>query len=147
MRVQILSVLAVLALSINVSAEQYLCIADGATGFKYDETKKTWNEASFKIQDAKYVISSPDNAAATHAYRVMKLGESTPTATCEQDFNDPGYLFCSGQLGTADFRFNRKNGRYLLSFFHGYYSVLPESKTPEAMSDTPFIEIGKCSPF
>ena len=47
--------------------------------------------------------------------------------------------------GLGDFRFNKNNGRYLYSFPYGYYDVLPPRIDGE--SDTPLIEIGKCSPF
>lgn len=38
------------------SSESYLCVADKATGFSYDETTKEWNQTSFKA-DKKYSIS------------------------------------------------------------------------------------------
>lgn len=123
--------------------EKYLCVSDRSTGFRYDESSKSWEQARFKA-NRKYIISKSDDKEYT--FKVIRIGENYPICYCMQGFNEPGYLFCQGPGG--DFRFNKKNGRYILIYSIGYYNVLPDSMfLTDENSDTPFIEIGKCSPF
>ena len=120
-------------------AEQYLCIAEHSVGFSYDKVKKEWENTNFKAY-RKYVISERDGTK--YAFQVTTVGEDIALIFCESDFDQDSYLSCTG-LG--DSRFNKNNGRYLYSFPYGYYDVLPPRM--DGGSDTPLIEIGKCSPF
>lgn len=69
---------------------------------------------------------------------------------CKEGFNDVGMLFCESGLFPRRLRFNKNNGRFLATYLFGYYAVglkfLGKVVTDET-SGTPFIEIGKCSPF
>lgn len=129
--------------SFAFAGEQYLCTADSATGFAFNKSSNSWEQRTFKAS-AKYIISKPEDG--TTAFVVREIGNSSPVAKCDNDFNKYGYLFCSG-LGT-DFRFNKDNGRYLSAYLLGYYNVLQgDIQKTDATSDTPYVEIGKCSPF
>ncbi len=132
----------VLALSTAAHAEQYICVADKVVGFLYDKDTKEWLGSNFTV-DGKYVIKQ--TADGVNAYTVTKMGESWTELLCKEGFNQYGYLFCE-QLATT-FRFNKRSGRYIRGSLGGYYNVIPGSDDTEVTSDTPFIEIGKCSPF
>ncbi len=87
------------------------------------------------------MISKPDHG--TETFVVRKIGQSFPIARCKDDFNKVGFLFCEGW---REFRINRTNGRFIAAFILGYFNVGVDEITDET-SDTPSIEIGKCSPF
>ena len=132
--------------------EKYLCVAERSTGFAYKEISKSWENTNFKT-DAKYIISKSDDKQ--YRFKVTKVGEISPTYECEKGVNEPGYLHCESMSG--QFKFNKTNGRFLASCPFGYFNVIPErkrsfedkSKIPftDKDSDTPYMEIGKCSPF
>jgi len=122
--------------------ERYICFPDHRTGFKYDASSKNWEQANFK-SDHKYIISKSDDKRFT--FEVKETGKNFPTFSCKEGFNEHGYLMCQG---IGEFKFNKKNGRYILTFSVGYYNVLPDTDfSTDEKSDTPYIEIGKCSPF
>ena len=123
--------------------EQYLCTAERASGFYFNNNAKIWQRTKFKA-DSKYTISKPEGS--NWAFVVRKIKNFSPIATCKDGFDEAGLLFCKGT--GYDFRFNRNNGRYLSAYLLGYFNVLPgpNDKT-DATSDTPFIEIGRCSPI
>ena len=132
---------ALVFLSGPVDAQEYLCVPDLATGFTFRDN--AWTSAKFKVE-GQYLIapsSRPDRA-----FGVTKIGEGSEFARCELDFNEPGFLFCEG-LG-VELKFNRANGRFLRVDNIGYLNVLPEvNDITDQTSDTPVIEIGKCSPL
>ena len=128
-------------------AEDYLCIADMATGFRYNQNDKSWEGSGFRVKDSRYLISPLENNAA---YNVKRFGASIVMSRCKDDFNEVGNLFCKG---TLDISFNKNNGRFVLTHTFGYFNVLPDSNDDSELirksdqeSATPFIEIGMCSP-
>ena len=129
-----------LLVSAAYGEEKYICIAEKTTGFRYDEQKKEWQRAFFKT-DNKYILSKCPGSDC--AYQLVGIGEKNPISTCKETFNSAGYIFCSMQ---AEFKFNKHNGRFLLVHSLGYYNVSPGVYTDKS-SPTPFMEIGKCSPF
>jgi len=150
----ILAIVCVLLSQVGHADEKYICTADRATGFKFNSSSKQWEVVNFK-NDAKYVISrlidekiisKAVKMGITKEFAVTRVGQSIPDAKCKE-FNEYGYLFCEGIL---DFKFNRKNGRYLAAYTIGYIQVgsdIGKKKLVDEDSDTPYIEIGKCSPF
>jgi len=129
---------------ITCFADQYLCMSDSATGFTYNDITGEWQTSTFSVRDSKYVIteSKEDN----YAFKVAMHGTTYSYADCKDDFNEYGYLVCSGAAGT--FKFNRINGRFLKTYELGYYNVLPKIRgNDDTTSDTPTIEIGKCTPL
>ena len=156
------------------SQNQYLCVAEKANGFIFDESVKEWVHAKFKA-DTKYLISKPvteseklgclgktDPTTAityylekTHDDRmkvldrtpcliVRRLGETDVFAGCNfDDANaikalksvlDTDQITCNGATDNK-LIVNRKTGL----FVYTYPNLGPK--------DTPFVEIGKCSPF
>ena len=123
--------------------EQYLCTADSSNGFYFNKSAKIWQRTKFKA-DSKYTISKPEGSK--WAFVIRKVRNFSPIATCKDGFDEAGLLFCKGK--GYDFRFNRKNGRYLSAYLLGYFNVLPGTNDlSDATSETPFIEIGTCSPI
>lgn len=80
------------------------------------------------------------------AYQVTQVGENEPTFWCKYDFNSYGLLHWQGILGIGDFKFNKKNLRFMRAYIVGYINVIPGGTAKES-GDTPMIEIGKCSPI
>ncbi len=135
-------------LSGSATAEQYLCVPEKATGFAYDTKKNEWSVKEFNT-DYKWIIASGKKgnvlgnpAFEEFSFAVTKVGEKDPLRYCKSAFNKVGFLSC------GSFHFNRNNGRYLLSDSGGYWNVgkglLMET---DQASSTPYLEIGKCSPF
>jgi len=138
-----------LGLVATASAAQasWLCIADKATGFQYSERTQTWETTTFRTQTSRYVVAK--GASGQNAWEVREFGKPSggiPYTWCEQDFNDAGFLYCSGLFGR--FEMNQKNNRYLTTFNGQYLAYNPDSEIPflrKDGGDTPFIEIGTCS--
>ena len=129
--------------SFALAEEQYLCTGEIASGFYFNKSAKIWQHTKFEA-DSKYTISKAEGSK--WAFVVRKVGDSSPIAACKDSFDEAGLLFCKG--AGYDFRFNRNNGRYLSAYLFGYFTVLPESNDiTDTTSDTPFIEIGTCSPI
>ncbi len=122
--------------------EKYLCVPDLITGFRYNNYSKTWEQANFKT-DYKYIITR--SQFKEYAFDVIKIGDNYPTSLCKEGFKY-GVLHCSG---TTNFKFNKKNGRYLKTYVIGYWTVDPDCNIvpTDEKSGSPYIEIGKCSLF
>jgi hypothetical protein len=120
-------------------AQSWVCVADHATGFKYDGNK--WNAAHFKT-DEKFLVTKSDNPK-TAKWVVKKVGESFPTAFCEEDFTPSGALRCSG---FEEFRFNKKNLRFMSLYAIGYVTdgIGLEALGKEGQN-TPALTIGTCA--
>lgn len=130
--------------------EKYLCVAELSTGFKYDRDEKKWEQADFKA-GSKYIIGKTDEVEEKlfdkkFVFKVSQLGDNDSKYFCKEGFDSVGNLSCTG---AGQFNFNKKNGRYLFVYPMGYVNVLPGGRyfQTDEESDTPFIEIGKCSPF
>lgn len=134
-------ILIILNYSFVFAEDQCLCVTNLATGFSYDNSLKQWKNANFEI-DTKYIVSKAKEDG--FAFVVRRIGEDYPIAKCKNTYNKYGYLFCEG-FGTK-FKLNRKNNRFIYIYDLGYYNVVSGLNTDEK-SDTPYMEIGKCSKF
>jgi len=142
----IFSIFLILAFSSTSAAQQieaFLCIPDKATGFKYNETSKQWEETTFKT-DHKYLITRPSHQSLNinSAWVVKEFGSELVSMWCEDDFDEFGFLFCKSY--EAEMRFNRENSRFLYFYSLGYYNK-KTSAYPEDGGGTPLVEIGTCS--
>jgi len=127
--------------------EAFLCIPNAATGFHYNEKNNEWETTSFNVDHKYLIIRAPLDYLgpwAGSAWIVKKFGENDVFMGCENDFNEPGFLFCEGFV--ADISFNRFNLRYLYSYMVGYYNSATPTNAKEGR-DTPVVEIGTCSPL
>ena len=126
------------------SAEQFLCVVDDVTGFIYKEETKTWEHTLFTSR-RKYVLSKAEKEQhkVKGKYIITEVGETRPQMYCKEDFNSVGVFVCDDFA--REFRFSKRNGRFLFLYKVGYYHV--DERFTDAGSDTPAIAIGKCSPF
>jgi hypothetical protein len=138
-----ISLLFAIMLSSTMSlADQYFCVSNMSTGFSYDKNLRRWESVDFNISENKYIISKISGGI----YEVTETGGKNSTCHCDSDFNGFGYLNCDCALGK--FKFNKLNGRFIMSYIGGYFNVLPEiNQITDESSDTPHITIGVCSPF
>ena len=129
----------------------YFCTTDLATGFAFNKAKKQWVTVSFH-ETEKFLISRASLAELKlgNVWVVKKVGSNTPDFVCPADFTDGGYLHCKG---FSEFTFNRKNNRFLSSYMIGYVTdAIEGTETASALlgqegSNTPAIQIGRCSPL
>lgn len=122
--------------SINAFSQSgYVCIAELATGFAFNNSTKTWNTSNFNVKESKYLLSFKNGR-----WEWKKFGESYST-NCSKDFNEHGYLNCND---LEDISFNKRNLRYMRIYPIGYVSGGIVGKEG---GDTPAMEIGKCSPM
>ena len=121
-------------------ADQWLCVADQATGFLYNESSKKWERTGFTVDDSKYIVAP--SKYKSDKYDVTPLGEKYASAYCVNEFSAEGDLYCKGESASGHiwsvFNMNHIKGRFVMSSTHGYFS---------GGKDTPSIKIGKCSKF
>lgn len=118
-------------------AEGYICIPDKATGFKFNKADKSWNSTTFNVRNDKYVLSNSGGK-----WKWKPIGEKDYDLSKCSDFNEYGYMNCDS-LG-VQVTFNRKNLRYQSIYSVGYVSA---GIAGAEGGDTPYIEIGRCSPI
>ena len=124
-------------------AEGWLCIAEQSAGFNYNAVRKKWESTIFRT-DAKFIIRKPiDSDLLKGTWVVAELGDKITWVSCENDVNEWGYLYCRGP--SRVFNFNTDNQRFMWTYSYGYYSVVRGKKDED--SDTPYMEIGRCSPI
>ena len=153
MRIPIIAIAFLLFLLIpfEFTAEQYLCIAEQSSGFRFDETTKSWKSAIFKT-DHKYILRNKKEGDskffdAEYKLVVTEVGFDYPICICTDDADKYGHVRCNC-FPDGGFKFNKKNLRFLNIFSMGYVNVLPDqNKTTDSTSASPNMEIGKCSPF
>ena len=121
--------------------ESYVCVAESAVGFDYNNTSSQWESKDFKT-DSKYVVSKSSDVSK--GWEVKKVGQSEGTS-CGSGFDENGFIRCSGIL---DFLMNNKSLRYIVAHIYGYViKDYPKGGPLEEGSLTPYLEIGKCSPL
>lgn len=129
-----LGIFAICFLTANAAFANYLCVADARTGFLYNEKTKRWVSADFTVEGKRYILSSKDGQ-----WRWGTFGEKSTDRCGTFDVHD--------QIGCGDMikvTFNKATMRYQRS----YTAVSTIRPRGEAFSnDTPFIEIGTCSPI
>ncbi len=130
------------------AAESYLCVADMATGFKFDENRKEWETATFK-ESQKYLVRK--SKRKEFVWEVKQVGKSAELVFCNDDFNEVGSLVCESLGSTIAFRMNKLNLRFLYSYLIGFWTDnVKDSKGTDILregSNTPNIQMGKCSPL
>ncbi|HUT72003.1 MAG TPA: hypothetical protein VMW89_15145 [Desulfatiglandales bacterium] len=145
MRYKLYITLAIILLCNPVIAhaeEKYICVCENSVGFKYNASSRTWENVRFQA-DNKYIISKSNEKDC--AFKVTGFDQYTEF-TCKGGVDDSGFLYCEA-IKEGEFRFNKKNGRFLRTHLLGYIEVTPESCLTDEKTLTPFIEIGVCSPF
>ena len=145
--------LAVLVFVVSEStyADSFVCVAERANGFVYDQENKTWEVASFPVENKKYLVLPTDEndiflRALRFDYEIKDASSPKPIIHCksvkETDSNrETGLVLCRGSSG-ASFDFDKASGRYIRSQPSGYVTQKASSET----GGGPYMEIGNCSP-
>ncbi len=135
-------VLFVFSVTAGAVADSYLCMADQATGFRFDRAKKTWGPASFDVSSDKYNVARSRDAS--YAWAVTKAGDDQPLFYCKDDIGaDDQFLLCN--LFDPSFHFDVRTLRFTAIRVHGY--IVPSAVGRNEGDAEPLLEIGKCSPL
>jgi hypothetical protein len=116
---------------------RYLCVADMATGFYFDSQSKIYKQTSFNVSGKKYIVQKSE--APDAVLEIKRVGQKFADCYSQSDFHPEGGLAIFKNL-FFEFRVNKRTGRYIHTHMIGYVNG-------DSEDDTPYIEIGKCSPF
>jgi len=141
----------VLVLSESTYADSFVCVAELASGFVYDQENETWKVSSISVENRKYLVLPTDEndifiKALKFDYEIKNVNSPKPIIHCkaikETDSNqETGLILCRGSFG-ASFNIDKGSGRYIRSQPSGYVTKKAGSET----GDGPYMEIGNCSP-
>lgn len=138
----------------------YLCIATAAGGAKYDNLLKEWRSVLFNVADSKFALNVKDNGlgqvdseyfggdAVIYTVTVSSFDSGKPISCLPRsgDFTNinngiamwkHGGFSCTSSF--TEYTFNLTANRYLGGYLLGYVSG------EDSNSNTPFVEIGKCT--
>jgi len=122
--------------------KSYLCMADQATGFRFDKTTKKWSAANFNVSNDKYIVARSKDASYT--WVVTKVGDDQPLFYCKDDIGEVDqFLLCN--LFDPSFHFDVKTLRFTAIRVHGY--IVPSGNGRNEGDAEPLMEIGKCAPL
>ncbi len=149
MKQSLLGAFVLCQISVCLAQESYFCAVEHSGGVKYNKQEKVWEAVVFN-DDRKVLVTK---AIPGHydlfdgsAWVVKRLGDQVATGFCRLDFNEHDILHCVMPAG--EFKFNRKNMRFLLSYTVGYWndtiSETGKGKGTEG-DDSPYISVGRCS--
>ena len=136
----------VMTFSMQSTADNWLCITDKATGFALENG--SWESANFQPGD-KYMIKEASQSSKDiygSVYQVHEFGDDLPNWVCG-DFGSnedaKGLLACDGYaIAGSTFKYNPRTGHFLATMTNGYVQA---NVNGGVSTDTPTIEIGKCS--
>ena len=137
----ILVLVLVLLLGISNAADGYICVAVKSTGFTYENGE--WISANFDVDEKRYLVRkrTDTDEHSDSPWLYGEFGESVLAGQCDEPYST-GLMNC--RSGTEDFKLNTKTMRYQLYYWVGYVA---SNDTGVRRRDTPFLEIGKCSPL
>ncbi|KTD14766.1 hypothetical protein Lgra_0469 [Legionella gratiana] len=114
-----------------IAETNYICLPLKATGFKFNKYLKSWEASIFNIRDQKMLLKK-----TIKGWQWLRIGDKSGKNCGE--INQYGYLFCSDTFGQLEF--NMKSLRYVETYIRDYVNG-------DEDVDTPYIEIGSCSPI
>ena len=120
-----------------LAQSSFLCISDASTGFGYDQATRKWVAKRFNVDDHKFLLNKKDGS-----WQWTKFGETYVTGKCSGDFNSNGFLDCEG-FG-EEIRLNKQTLRFQSIYNVGYVVA---GLVKDDNGNTPYIEIGRCSPM
>jgi len=126
--------------SAHAQDSSFICVADKAVGFGFDNFTNSWERRNFR-GNSQYLINKKTDGDM--GWVLKEVGDSTETK-CEGGFGQYGFLNCNGYL---DFQMNNESLRYIVAHKHGYVVRDPGNGFIEEGAITPYLEIGKCSPL
>jgi len=123
------------------AADAYICTADGSTGFVFRNSE--WQTVSFEVSQNRYLVrkATENDDHSTSPWLYGEFGQSILGGQCDEPFST-GLMNC--RSAGQDFRMNTKTMRYQLYPWIGY---VISNESGIHSSDTPYIEIGRCSPL
>ena len=123
------------------AADAYICAADQSTGFIFKDGE--WRAVNFDVSRNRYLVRKATEADShsTSPWLYGEFGQQILGGQCDEPF-PTGLLNC--RSAGQDFRMNTKTMRYQLYHWIGYVISNESGIHP---SDTPYIEIGRCSPL
>jgi hypothetical protein len=139
MAVALAVVLGCLFSAIVQAEDAYLCVGEQATGFGF-HGDNTWGVERF--QPTKLIVKRTTDLI--HKWQVYDFSKNVAILNCNGDFNENGLLECSG---ISEFRMSREKMRFLYIYTIGYWSETDKYPAYKEGTNTPWMEIGKCSPF
>lgn len=137
-------VLLLFLFSLPCFAEEWLCVTEHSAGFKYEEKQKKWRSTRFTIDEDKFVIAKSESDEFELEIKYQE--SAVVAATCKEGIQTTGYLHCDG---FSIFKFNKNNGRFIMTFDSGYWAVNPENEfmPSDNKSESPHMNIGHCNPI
>ena len=123
------------------AADSYICAADRSTGFIYKDNE--WQAVNFDVSQNRYLVrkATEDDSHSSSPWLYGEFGQSILGGQCDEPFST-GLMIC--RSAGQDFRVNISKMRYQLYYWVGY---IISNDTSSHRSDTPYIEIGRCSPL
>ena len=132
----------VISVATGAVADSYLCMADQATGFKFDKATKTWGPVSFDVSSDKYIVARSKDESYT--WVVTKAGDDQPLFYCKDDIGaDDQLLDCN--LFDPSFHFDVRTLRFTAIRVQGY--IVPSGDGRNEGDAEPLMEIGTCAPL
>ena len=128
--------------NLAISQDAYICIPTARTGFSMNLSTKKWEQTRFRIDDDKKILKKNNDK-----WEWRKFGVNYSYSDCTSGgdpnskggFNSAGFMFCSTIAGNM--RISKNTLRYIETFEYGYFDGKDNN------DNTPFIEIGTCSPL
>jgi hypothetical protein len=141
-RIAIVALLAATAPGVALAQEQYICIGEKATGFKWNGTE--WTPTTFNVDDDKFLVQeiSPlklgeQPVKLPYAFEVKRFGKNEIYLTCEHfKLGNLSRLYCGGVVNGMIIDTNSL--RYQEFYGVGYLDGTDNKGTPN-------VTIGKCS--
>jgi hypothetical protein len=131
MKNSVLSLPIIILFSTSAIAENnYLCITEDVTGFNHQSERDTWEHATF-VAGQRYRITE----VQADIYQAVRVDEQNPwSAACtpRRDQTDDSF---SCENRTTELHFNRKELRFTLIRYFGYWNGSRDSLS---------LSIGKC---
>lgn len=123
------------------AADAYICTADSSTGFVFKNSD--WQSVNFGVSKNRYLVrkATADDAHSTSPWLYGEFGQPILGGQCDEPFAT-GLMNC--RSAGQDFRMNIKTMRYQLYYWIGY---VISNESGIHSSDTPYLEIGRCSPL
>lgn len=131
-----------LLLSNLVFADFYLCQSTQISGFVFQSSSGKWI-GDGNAADNIYRVSKTADKAGINIGTVWTVHESTKDfgMACNEDFDEQGFLFCSGLGG--NFKMNNKTLRFRHLIDIGYVVERYTNSQPEGKY-SPQMRIGEC---
>jgi hypothetical protein len=140
----------------------FLCVAENAAGFEFDEGSRLWDRGVLSADRLKFLVKplEVDSERYRIGYRnvVQDIdNDGAEIAYCRQGSDVYGSLNCGEARDPYRFSIRKETMRFIVTFNGSYLTssreILVEDekvtveKVPDKGGKAPFIAIGTCSPI